>query len=220
MRGSHTHRNRICTAMGAALLLSALTGCERREDTTLPIEEERAAEGQEPLPEEVQEDLSTNSILRADMDVRPIAEPPLEPLDVIVPFGDSGSDLNPDAAAMIEEIVESEQFRKGGAIVLRGHTDSSGRDEVNLRASRRRAEAVAEQLVEAGASEDRITIIAMGEQNPIAPNARPDGEPDEEGRAKNRRVAVTVMPPPEEEGVPAIDDQGAPATELPDPATD
>lgn len=220
MRGSHTHRNRICTAMGAALLLSALPGCERREDTPLPIEEEPAAEGQEPLPEEMQEDLSTNSILREDMDVRPIAEPPLEPLNVILPFGDSGSDLSPDAAAMIEEIVESEQFRKGGAIVLRGHTDSSGRDEVNLRASRRRAEAVAEQLVKAGASEDRITIIAMGEQNPIAPNATPDGEPDEEGRAKNRRVAVTVMPPPEEEDAPATDDQRAPATEILNPATD
>src|SRR5690606_30153070 len=87
-----------------------------------------------------------------------------------------------------------DQLAEGWPVVLRGHTDSVGHDEANLRASRRRAEAVANWLVEHGVSEERIEIIALGEQRPIAPNALPDGSPDEEGRAKNRRVTVHIVP--------------------------
>ena len=35
----------------------------------------------------------------------------------------------------------------------------------------------------------------MGEQNPIAPNALPDGSPNEAGRASNRRVEIDISPP-------------------------
>lgn len=204
MRGPQQHVQKIGAAIGVAILASGLTGCDRPEE--LPLEEEQETIAQDPVPDAVEEDLSQNSILRADMDARPIADPPLEPLEVIIPFGESGSDMDGRGAGFIDEIVNSEQFRKGGAIILRGHTDSSGHDEVNIRASRRRAQEVADRLIEAGATEDRITIIAMGEQNPIAPNALPTGEPDEQGRARNRRVAVTVMPPPEpDEEVTAAD---------------
>jgi OOP family OmpA-OmpF porin len=44
-------------------------------------------------------------------------------------------------------------------------------------------------------AEDRIEIVAFGEQNPVAPNALPDGTPNDEGRAKNRRVEIRVAPP-------------------------
>ena len=40
--------------------------------------------------------------------------------------------------------------------------------------------------------EERIEIVAFGEQNPVEPNALPDGSPNEEGRAANRRVEVTI----------------------------
>ena len=50
-------------------------------------------------------------------------------------------------------------------------------------------------LVEKGVAKDRITLIAIGEGRPVAPNVREDGSDDPEGQAKNRRVDVTVALP-------------------------
>jgi outer membrane protein OmpA-like peptidoglycan-associated protein len=43
-----------------------------------------------------------------------------------------------------------------------------------------------------GASAARITTRGWGKSKPIAPNTRPDGSDDPEGRKKNRRVEITV----------------------------
>lgn len=191
-----------------ATLTLFLTGCER-EATPEPESPESAAP-ETPAAEEIE--VPTNSILREDMDERPIAAPPLEPLEITVPFGESGSDLGNEAKRVLSEILASKQFKGDGAIVLRGHTDSSGTDEANIRASKMRAEAVAEVLEDAGANPDRITIIGIGEQNPIAPNALPDGTPDEEGRAKNRRVDVTIEPPSDDAGTDDDEDSAQAST--------
>lgn len=124
-----------------------------------------------------------------------VVEEVSEPFAITIPFGDAGL-VPPDGAdAAIASVVASEQFRGGGAIVLRGHSDSVGSDNANLEASRRRAEIIAGALRDAGVEEDRISIIALGEMRPIAPNAHLDGSPDEAGRSRNRRVDVEVHPP-------------------------
>ena len=51
-----------------------------------------------------------------------------------------------------------------------------------------------------------VVVVAMGEQNPARPNAKPDGTPDEEGRAFNRRVDVSIAVPAELAG-PNPDDE-------------
>lgn len=116
----------------------------------------------------------------------------LRPLETTISFADGTSDLTEAARAELATIIDSPQMNAGGPIVLRGHTDSAGSDEETLEASRQKAEAIRDFLVENGIAEDRITIIAFGEQNPIAPNAMPDGSPNEEGRATNRRVELTI----------------------------
>ena len=80
-----------------------------------------------------------------------------------------------------------------------------------MRASMARAEAVRDWLVENGADAERITTIAFGEQNPIEPNALPDGSPNEEGRAANRRVELTIDVPDAGEGDTAAAGADAPA---------
>lgn len=117
---------------------------------------------------------------------------PLPPLEMTLSFADGTPELTEAVRAELATIVDSPQVGAGGRVVLRGHSDSGGSDEANLEASRERAEAVRDFLVEAGIAEDRIDIIVFGEQNPLAPNALPDGSPNEEGRASNRRVEVTV----------------------------
>ncbi len=136
----------------------------------------------------------TQSIFNPDAGVEP--NPALlRPLEASIGFPMGGNELDGEAQVELETILESPQFQAGGSIVLRGHSDSSGTDEANIRASQARANAVRDWLTDKGASRARITTIAFGEQNPVAPNALPDGLPDEDGRSRNRRVDVTVDVP-------------------------
>ena len=141
------------------------------------------------------------SIFRPEMDVDQ-SEPELGPIEATVGFAKGGYDLSDQARTQIETILSSPQMQAGGPIILRGHSDATGFDKRNLRASRLRAEAVRNYFIEKGIAEDRIEVIAMGEMRPIAPNAKLDGTPDEEGRAANRRVDVTVMLPGSQDAAP------------------
>ncbi len=147
---------------------------------------------EEPLAEPAPEETQPISIIREE--VLEVEEPVIEPVAATIPFGDGGNDIGEEAERLLAEILESPALREGWTVTLRGHTDSSGNDSANLRASRARAEAVAAWLVERGVDDERIEVIAFGEQNPIAPNALPDGSPDEEGRARNRRVDIEIAP--------------------------
>ncbi|QKG70997.1 OmpA family protein [Erythrobacter mangrovi] len=135
------------------------------------------------------------SIFRPEFQIEPIAkERPPQPLDTRI-FFPEGSELTEAARAELATVVNSQQAAAGGPIVLRGHADAGGNDAANLRISRERAEAVRSFLVDNGIDEARISVIAFGEQNPIAPNALPDGTPNEEGRARNRRVDLHIDTP-------------------------
>lgn len=145
----------------------------------------------EPTPEASE----TISILRADIERPDQSEPVLEPLELTIGFPAGGTALDTAAVAQVQAALASEQIAFDGKIILRGHSDAGGNDAANLRASRARAETVRDWLVENGVAADRIEIIAFGEQNPVAPNALPDGSPNDEGRAANRRVEIEIFLP-------------------------
>ena len=151
-----------------------------------------------PEPAETPEPIATPeekvSIFRPEAEVVTV-EAPVAPLETTVTFAEGGSELSEAAKAQLAIILQSEQMELGGKVTLRGHSDSVGSDEANLRVSRKRAEAVRDYLVENGVAEDRIEVIALGEMRPVAPNANLDGTPNEEGRAANRRVDVTIAVP-------------------------
>lgn len=149
------------------------------------------------------------SILRDDEDMPPGPETVTltEPVALTIPFPD-GSDIGPAAERQLEALLQEAAIDESWPVILAGHTDSGGNDQANLRSSRARAEAVAAWLVERGVADSRIRIVAFGEQNPIAPNALPDGRPNESGRRTNRRVEVRIAPPPVESNRTGID-QGA-----------
>ncbi len=177
-----SERSRIVILAAVTL---ALPSCER--GASEPGSDQDAT----PLPVPAEE--VTPSIIRPDV-LPPAVEAAPEPLELTVPFADGGLALSEAAERALGELIESPQIAQGWPIVLRGHTDSVGHDEANLRVSGRRAEVVADWLAERGVDRSRIKIIPLGEQRPVAPNALPDGTPDEEGRARNRRVTVTVAP--------------------------
>jgi len=71
-------------------------------------------------------------------------------------------------------------------ILLEGHTDATGSDEYNLELSRKRAQAVANELSLRAVMATRFTIMGYGEGQPIADNGT------EYGRQQNRRVEVAI----------------------------
>jgi outer membrane protein OmpA-like peptidoglycan-associated protein len=102
-------------------------------------------------------------------------------------------DLRPEAVPSLEKVAEVLRLRVGSPVTIEGHTDSKGGDAYNQPLSEKRAQAVREWLVKkGGASAAGITIRGWGKSKPIAPNTRPDGSDDPEGRKKNRRVEITV----------------------------
>ena len=74
-------------------------------------------------------------------------------------------------------------------VLVVGHTDSSGSAAYNMSLSERRANAVTTYFVNnKGLSSSRFTTTWFGEDQPIADNSTV------EGRAKNRRVNVAIVP--------------------------
>lgn len=67
-----------------------------------------------------------------------------------------------------------------------GHTDSTGNDEYNMTLSQRRANSVASYLENRGIPGNRLSVIGMGEGQPIADNN------SAAGRAQNRRVELYI----------------------------
>jgi outer membrane protein OmpA-like peptidoglycan-associated protein len=79
------------------------------------------------------------------------------------------------------------------AVTIAGYTDAKGSDSYNLALSERRAASVKAWLVaNGGVNGANLTTEGLGETNPVAPNAHPDGSDNPEGRQKNRRVEIAV----------------------------
>lgn len=72
------------------------------------------------------------------------------------------------------------------AILVQGHTDSTGTEAYNLGLSERRAEAVRNHLLLRQVAPDRMEAVGYGEAYPVASNDT------ETGRAQNRRVSILV----------------------------
>lgn len=106
-------------------------------------------------------------------------------------FAEGGAGLNAEAKATLDRLAANLTTKKG-PLTLRGHSDSEGDDTANRIMSRKRAEAVRDYLAEKGVDRARMTVIALGETRPIAPNAKPDGSDDSAGRARNRRVEIEL----------------------------
>ncbi len=71
---------------------------------------------------------------------------------------------------------------------IEGHTDNQGDVKANQRLSLKRAEAVRDFLISAGAEATRLKALGYGEVRPIASNEF------KQGRAMNRRIDIVIKP--------------------------
>lgn len=74
------------------------------------------------------------------------------------------------------------------AIAVGGHTDSTGSFEYNQQLSEKRAQSVAQYMLNNNVAQGRVHTTGYGPRFPIASND------NEQGRQQNRRVEIDLMP--------------------------
>ncbi len=100
-----------------------------------------------------------------------------------ISFG-SGKSQSDTYNQSISDIVSFANQYPEAYLNVSGYTDSQGAEGANMRLSKKRAKKVADSIIAAGISADRITYEGYGETNPVADNLT------KEGREMNRRVQV------------------------------
>lgn len=97
--------------------------------------------------------------------------------------------ISPDNYSLLGKVQRAIQTFNGPSVVVEGHTDSTGSDELNQALSKQRAEAVRAYLVANKTIQtDKIDSRGYGPTRPLASNTTP------EGRAINRRIDVVINP--------------------------
>ena len=110
------------------------------------------------------------------------------PADVLFAFG--SAELTPAAKQAIAAVDDEIGSGGTGTVTVEGHTDAIGSDADNQALSERRAAAVRAALEAELGSGYQYSSVGFGETAPVAPNTRPDGSDDPDGRALNRRVEI------------------------------
>jgi OmpA-OmpF porin, OOP family len=95
--------------------------------------------------------------------------------------------LAPDAASLLDNVVDVLVEKPTIRVRVEGHTDNVGNDESNLQLSKDRAQAVVRYLVEQGIDAARLSGEGFGSSRPIAPNLT------RRGREQNRRVEFVIV---------------------------
>lgn len=103
--------------------------------------------------------------------------------------------IMPDNYALLSKVQRSIRTFGGPDVVIEGHTDSTGSDDVNENLSQQRAESVRQYLIaNKTLSYDKIVAVGYGSKRPLVSNSTP------EGRAVNRRIDVIISPRPQTTG--------------------
>jgi outer membrane protein OmpA-like peptidoglycan-associated protein len=105
-----------------------------------------------------------------------------------VTFDVGSSTLKPTFRDTLDKIAESMKQYPNSLIDVYGHTDSTGSDAFNQTLSESRARTVAGYLSSRGVSAARIRSQGFGETMPVGDNNTT------EGRQKNRRVEIKIVP--------------------------
>ncbi len=134
------------------------------------------------------------SIAKFENDLRPPPPPPPPPMtaapsaNYTVYFDFDSWTLTGEQLTVLQQAILTARNGGQSRITVVGHTDTSGSAGYNQALSVKRANVVAETLVDMGARREAIQISGVGETDLAVPT--PDGvrEP------KNRRAVVTLLP--------------------------
>ena len=103
-----------------------------------------------------------------------------------IQFENGKATIKKASFSILDEIAKIFIENSNFIIEVQGHTDNTGKEEVNKRLSQKRAEAVMEYLVKKGVNEKHMSAHGYGSDVPIADNKT------KAGRAQNRRVEFQI----------------------------
>ena len=110
-----------------------------------------------------------------------------------VTFDVASYTLKPEFRTTLDQIAASMNQYPNSLIDVYGHTDSTGSDAYNQTLSENRAATVGNYLASRGVSPARIRTQGFGETMPVASNDTIDG------RTRNRRVEIKIVPVTQED---------------------
>lgn len=105
--------------------------------------------------------------------------------DVLFDFG--SSDLTPAASGRLGGVLALAHTDTGRKLEIEGYTDSDGDASLNQVLSEKRAQSVAQWLIDQGIDRNRISVVGHGADSPVAANDT------DEHKALNRLVVVTLL---------------------------
>ena len=129
-----------------------------------------------------------------DLQVKEIGNEVRIDLNADVLFDFDKADILPKAVETLSKAAAIVKERAKGTVRINGHTDAKGGDAYNMRLSERRANSVRDWFrTNGGLSSFKFETKGFGATQPVAPNQKPDGSDDPEGRQKNRRVEIILQ---------------------------
>ena len=112
--------------------------------------------------------------------------------DVLFDF--NKADIKPASVTELDNLGLIIREKRTGDVIITGHTDAKGSDDYNMQLSEQRADSVKKWLVKyAQIDAGVIYTKGAGESDHVAPNIKPDGSDDTDGRTKNRRVEIVIQ---------------------------
>jgi outer membrane protein OmpA-like peptidoglycan-associated protein len=113
-------------------------------------------------------------------------------INLVVPgaisFATNSAQLEPDFYASLNQVAGSLKEYPDSTVQIVGHTDSTGAAAYNQQLSVNRANAVVVYMSAQGIEPARMQALGMGPSQPVADNGTV------EGRARNRRVEIKIVP--------------------------
>jgi outer membrane protein OmpA-like peptidoglycan-associated protein len=109
-------------------------------------------------------------------------------------FASGSSMLKPESKNELGKLELLMKKHPKITVQISGHTDSQGNEDMNMKLSQKRAEAVVDYLInDGGVSAERIKAIGFGPKKPIAINKNPNGTWNRDGMALNRRIEFEIL---------------------------
>jgi outer membrane protein OmpA-like peptidoglycan-associated protein len=104
-----------------------------------------------------------------------------------IQFESGKATLKTTSNSMLDEVVSILKEYTDYNLIISGHTDNVGGDDMNMILSQERVDAVKAYLLSKGVTPTRLTATGFGETKPISTNDT------EVGRSQNRRVELELV---------------------------
>jgi len=95
--------------------------------------------------------------------------------------------VKPESYPIIEQITNYLKENPKTRILIEGHTDNTGKDDLNQALSEKRAQSIKQEIVNRGVDASRMETIGYGASKPVADNKTAAG------RTQNRRVTIKKL---------------------------